>query len=115
MRYKFYEQLTAIKKNPKAVLPADINKPVFDFLERIGCVIGATVLKKFQDKIEYGTIELIRDDVPNAKISLQVDCGMCEGWKQYESNKVGQWTCISYKTVKNANLDKKKPIKEGSK
>lgn len=109
MRYKFYEQLANVRKNPKTVLPADINKPVFDFLEKIGCTVGVKILKKFQDSVDYGTIDLMRDDVPNAKITLQVDCGMCEGWKQYEVNKDGKWTSVSYKTVKNANLDKKKP------
>lgn len=77
-----------------------------------------TRAKKYQDRVEYGTIDLIREDIPNAKISIQVDCGMAEGYKQYEINKAGKWTAINYKTVRNYNLDKskeKKTQKEGAK
>jgi hypothetical protein len=115
VRYNFHEQLAAIKKNPRHILPADINAPVLQFLEKIGCAIGCEELKKFQNKVDYGTIELIRTDIPNAKISIQTDAGMAEGWKEYEVKRDDKWTAIVYKTVKNSNLDKKKPEKKEAK
>ena len=69
------------------------------------------IIKKFQRSVDYGTIELMREDVPGAKLTIQVDCGMCEGYKQFEIKKDGSWTAIAYKTIKNQNLDKKKPLK----
>jgi hypothetical protein len=109
MRYQFHEQRDTIKKNPKHVLPADINAPVVAFLERIGCSVGAEELKKLQHDIAYGGIDLVHDDHLNARVSLSTELGMCDGWKQYEIIKAGKWSIIKYKTVKNSNLDKRKP------
>jgi hypothetical protein len=108
MRYNFHDQLSNVHKNPKYVLPADINQPVIDFLEKIGCTIGVKLLRKMQQNVNYGSIDLIHDDVPSAKITIQVDCGMAEGYKIYDLEKVGKWNSISYRIVKNKNLDKKK-------
>jgi hypothetical protein len=107
-RYNFHEQLAKIKKDSKYRLPADINAPVQAFLDKIGCEVGIKKLATAQDHINYGTIELIDDRVPNAKLEIQVDAGMAEGWNQYEVEKIGHWTAISYKSIRNDNLTKKK-------
>jgi hypothetical protein len=109
VRYKFHEQKALIEKNPKHVLPADINAPVLAFLERIGCKGGVEVLLRWQASIAYGSMDLIREDAPNAKITISTEAGMAEGWKEYEALKIGPWAIIKYKTVKNANLDKRRP------
>ena len=114
MAYNFHEQKEAAKKNPRYMLPADINKPVIEFLEKIGCGVGVDIVKDMQNKLNYGLLELASDKVPNAKLSIQMDCGMAEGYKQYEIKTSDGWTAISYKMVKNWNLDKKKLTKEGT-
>jgi hypothetical protein len=111
MAYNFIEQKEAAKKNPRYMLPADINKPVIDFLEKIGCKIGVESIKDMQNKLNYGLVELTSEKVPNAKLSIQVDCGMAEGYKQYEIKKADGWTSTTYKMVKNWNVDKKKLTK----
>lgn len=117
MRYSFHDQLAAIKKNAKHVLPEDINAPVVLFLEKIGCDGGVDRLKKLQKNVDYGTIDLFRDDVPNAKITIEVNAGMAEGYKQYEVDIVGKWRVVCYKSIRNANLDMKrkqpKDVKNG--
>jgi hypothetical protein len=115
MRYNFHEQLRAVKSNPHYVLPADINKPVVDFLKRIGCNIGVELVEAAQKNINYRTIELVRKDTPNAKLVIQIDCGMAEGYRQYVINTVDGWVSTAYDTIKNSNLDKTKPKKEGQK
>jgi hypothetical protein len=102
----------AVKKNPNYVLPADINQPVIKFLEEKGCSIGAEKIKKMQENIKYGNIELFHDDFPNAKLTVQVDCGMAEGYRKFEIKKSGKWTMIENESVKNKNLDKSKEKKE---
>ena len=111
MRFNFHTELAKVKANPKHILPPAINQPIIDFLIGIGCGIGVEIVKKFQYSVDYGTIERMRDDVPNARITIQIDCGMVEGYKQFEIKKDGKWSAIAYKTVKNANLDKRK-VKE---
>lgn len=112
-RYNFHEQLASVKKNPGYVLPEDINEPVIKFLEGKGCTVGADKIKNMQKSIKYGAIDLIHDDFPNAKLSVQVDCGMCEGYKKFEINKSGKWTIVTTESVKNKNLDKsKKEVKK---
>jgi hypothetical protein len=108
MRYKFHDQLELVKKNAAYKLPADINKPVIDFLESIECGIGIKLVKAAQEKIKYCTIELVRQDVPNAKIEIQIDCGMAQGYKQYLIESEGKWRATSYNTIRNSNLDKSK-------
>ena len=108
MRYNFHTELKKVKSNPKYSLPEDINKPVIDFFSEIGCVPGAEKIKKFQDLIRYGKIDVIHDDVPNAKLSVQIDCGMADGYKKCEVEKKGKWTIVSTYGVRNSNLDKKK-------
>jgi hypothetical protein len=113
MRYKFYEQRDKIKKDPKYKLPADINAPVYEFLDGIKCKAGREALKSLEDCVGYGTIEIVNDDLPNAKIVIQVDSGMAEGRKEHlPPDKDGKWNVFTYKTVKNYNLDKKNPTKE---
>ena len=109
MRYKFHDQLAAIKRNPQHVLPVDINAPVIAFLNKIGCEAGARALADLQTHIDYGTLDLERVDVPGAKISIQVDAGMAEGYRQYETKRSGDWVITKYKTIRNANLDKRRP------
>jgi hypothetical protein len=109
MRYKFHDQLEAVKHNAGYKLPEDINKPVIDFLESIECAIGVKLVKAAQEKIKYCTIELVRQDVPNAKIEIQIDCGMAQGYKQYLIENDEKWRATSYSTIKNYNLDKSKP------
>jgi hypothetical protein len=115
MRYSFFDQLAAIRANPGHVLPADINAPVFAFLAKIGCAAGADSLKRLQNHVAYGTIELVSDDQPGATLTIQVDSGMAEGWKIAESTKQGKWAVLVYKTIKNSNLDKSKPKKGATK
>jgi hypothetical protein len=111
MRYKFHEQLEAVKRNPSYNLPADINQPVIDFLEKIGCDIGIEKVRFAQKNIKYRTIDIVSDEAPNAKISIQMDCGMAEGRKEYQLERRGKWTVITYDTVRNSNLDKSNPKK----
>jgi len=115
MRYNFHDQLRAVKSNPKYVLPADINKPVIDFLAKIGCEIGVKLVEAAQRNINYRTIELVRKDRPHAKLVIQIDCGMAEGYRQYIIDETGDWLATSYDTIKNSNLDKTKPKKEVAK
>ena len=110
-KYNFHEQLEKVKGNVNYKLPEDINKPVFDFLEKIGCKIGAETLKTMQDHLNYGQIELRRIDLPNSILSIQVDCGMAEGWKDCELRTDKAWSTSVYKTVKNYNLNKRKLTK----
>jgi hypothetical protein len=109
-RYNFHDQLAAIRCNPAYKLPENINAPVIAFLEKIGCVIGIKILKRYQEHVNYGTIELFDKKAPNAKLSIQVDAGMAEGYNQFEKNEEGDWTAISYKSIKNDNLTKKKSL-----
>jgi hypothetical protein len=110
MRYNFHDQLASIKRDPKYRLPDDINAPVVSFLKRIGCDIGIEILKRYQDHINYGTIDLINKHTPNAKLSIQVDAGMAEGYTQHEMVEIGDWSAIFYKTIRNDNLTKKKQL-----
>jgi NADH:ubiquinone oxidoreductase subunit E len=112
MRYNFHEQLAAIKRNPKHVLPADINAPVKAFLQGIGCEAACDELRKLQEHVNYATIDIISAEVPTAKISVQVDAGMAEGWKEFRTVTNGKWTIHICKSIKNANLDKKKREKK---
>jgi hypothetical protein len=107
MRYNFHEMLSKIKANPRFVLPSDINEPVYRFLDKIGCKIGCTTLRRLEQSVGYGQIELVRDDIPNAKISIDVAAGMVGEWKEFILLTGDKWTCISYKNVKNSNLDKR--------
>lgn len=109
MRYNFHNELKKVKTDPKYVLPLDINKPVTDFLNEIGCKPGSDKVKLFQEKIRYGKIDLIHDDKPTAKLSIQIDCGMADGYKKCEVDKIGKWTIVSTFGVRNSCLDKKKP------
>lgn len=115
MRYNFHDQLAALKNDPQYRLPEDINAPVVAFLEKIGCFIGAKILRRFQDHVNYGTIELINKNAPNAKLSIQVDAGMAEGHSQYEMAIDGNWTAIFYKSIRNDNLTKKKSLTKDKK
>jgi hypothetical protein len=99
--------LAKIRENPSFVLPSDINAPVYRFLEKIGCAIGIESLKQMEAHIAYGQLELMRSDIPNAKITITVDAGMVGEWKEYLLCKNGAWSCIAYKNVKNSNLDKR--------
>lgn len=110
MRYNFHDQLAAIKYDPRYKLPDDINAPVFAFLKKIGCGIGVDKLQKCQEHINYATIELINKRTPNAKLSIQVDAGMAEGWTQFELTEIDDWTAIVSKTIRNDNLTKKKSL-----
>lgn len=110
-KYNFHEELEKIKKNPKYRLPEDINKPVFDFLEKIKCELGIKKLKMMQEHLNYGQIELRRKNLPNSVLTIQVDSGMAEGWKDSENEYDDVWSMSAYKTVKNYNLNKKKLTK----
>ena len=108
-RYSFHDQLNSIKRDPKYVLPADINAPVLRYLESIDCKIGADLVLAKQAHVGYGTVELIHDDAPNARLVIQFDAGMVGEWKKWVQTKAGKWTAIDISTVKNANIDKRKP------
>lgn len=110
-KYNFHYELDNIKKNPKYVLPVDINKPVFDFLEKIKCELGVKKLKAMQLHLNYGRIVLRRNDLSNVVLEIQVDCGMAGDWEDCETEKDDVWTATTYKTVKNYNLTKRKPTK----
>ena len=109
MRYKFHEQLDKIRHNPKYVLPGDINAPVHEYLEKIGCKECDELLYEFERDAAYGTIDIIHDDVPAAKITIQVDAGMVGEFKKWDVKKSGKWLLIHYRNVKNANIDKSNP------
>jgi len=109
MRYNFYDQLARIKKNANYALPEDINKPVTDWLYKIGCKIGAERVIDAQKKVQYKTIDLTNKKVPDAKISIQVSAGMVGERKEWEKKEDGEWVVLEYSTVKNPNLDKHKP------
>jgi hypothetical protein len=110
MRYNFHEQVKKVKENPKYQLPYDINKPVIDYLKSINCTVAIEELKKWQERVRYGAIELVSDLAVNAKLSIQVDCGMASGYKEYRLTRddKNKWTMICYHTVRNSNLDKSK-------
>ncbi len=114
MRHNFHEHLEALKRDPKHILPSDINKHVSDFLEKIGCDVGADELNEFQKFTQYGRMEIFNDNVPNSKITIQFDGGMANGREDYKQIIKGSWKIFTYKTIRNANLDKTRPkTKEG--
>ncbi len=108
MKYNFFEQLDKVKKDPYYTLPEDINFPIIEYLERIGCGCAIRKLKYYQDHVKYGTIEIVNDKIPNAKITIHVDCGMVGERKEWKMSKDGDWSVIEYSTVKNPNLTKEK-------
>lgn len=112
MRYSFYDQLAKIRKNPYHILPEDINQPIIEWLNKIGCSPGAAAVMEAQKNVGYQKIELIHEKAPNAKIIIQVDSGMVGERKEWEKKNIGPWEMIITKTVKNPNLDKKKPPKK---
>ena len=109
MKYSFFDQLAKLKANPNHQLPPDINVPVIEWLDSIGCEVGAALISDFQARVRYGGIDLIHDDNPNAKISLQVDAGMIGERREHEIKRQGKWTAYIYRTIKNPNLDKHRP------
>jgi hypothetical protein len=111
-KYNYHEEIEKVKKDPKYTLPLDINKPVFDFLEKIGCDLAVKELQSMQESLNYGQIEINRNDLPNVTLLIQVDCGMAGDWKDHETKKDENWTVRRYKIVKNYNLTKKKFVKE---
>jgi hypothetical protein len=113
LRHKFHDVLAAVKKNPKHKLPDDINAPIHEYLKKINCPIGEKALLDAERDCAYEGIDLIHENVPNAKLSMHIDCGMVGEMVKWEVLKDGPWTLIKYRSVKNSNLDKSKPKKEG--
>jgi hypothetical protein len=109
MRYNFHEELQKTKENPLYVLPDDINESIIEYLQGIGCSAGAEKVKQFQEKIRYGNIEITHMDVPESAVSIQVDCGMANGYKKEEIEQCGKWIIKTTYSVRNKKLDKKKP------
>ena len=114
-RYNFHDQLASIRRDPNYTLPENINAPIVAFLEKMGCAIGKKILSRFQNHVNYGTIELFNKKTPNAKLSIQIDAGMAEGFNKYEIEEDGDWTAVSYKSIKNDNLTKKKSLTKDNK
>jgi len=109
MKYNFFEWRDKIKADPSIRLPDDINKPVVDWLDSIGCEVGKGVVESAQEKVQYMGVEIVHDDQPGAKISFQIDMGMIGERRIYKTIKDGPWTVHTYKTIKNWNIDKRKP------
>jgi len=109
VKYNFFDQLEKLKADPNHQLPADINKPMIEWLEKIGCGLGADLIADAQVKVRYEGIELVHDDNPNAKIAVQIDAGMVGERREYEIKRKGKWTAFVYRTIKNPNLNKQRP------
>lgn len=109
MRYNFFDQLKKLKADPGHQLPQDINQPMIEWLEKIGCDIGAELVSDAQVKVRYEGIELVHDANPNAKIAMQIDAGMVGERREYEVKRSGKWTAFIYRTIKNPNIDKHRP------
>lgn len=115
MKYNYHDQVELVRKNPRHELPEDVNHPVEKFLSGIGCDLGIEELEKFRKSVGYGEIELVHNDVPDAKLSIPVNCGMAsEGLRKSTVVKKGKWTAYIYRTVKNSNITKKRMAKNGS-
>jgi hypothetical protein len=112
MRHNFHEQREALYRNPKHVLPDDINAPVLAFLEKVGCGTAVELIKKMQAAAAHGKVEIVRLDRPAAKLTINVSYGMAEGWSEYEEIVSGNFRIYKYKTVKNSNLDKKNHLRK---
>lgn len=113
MRYNFHEIKESLKQDPSKKLPDDINSQVIDHFNKIGCPIAEGLIKEFEKHIRYGSIEFIHSDVPAAKISMQIDCGMVDSYKMCELYQDGKWTAIVKYSIRNKKLDKTKGHKHG--
>lgn len=107
-KYNYYQMLHNVKKNTSYVLPEDINKPVEDYLEKIGCSVGVEKLKKLRSCIGYDKISLSREDIPEAEIVINISCGMADGYTQHKTTVKNGWTCRETKTIRNYNLYRSK-------
>lgn len=108
-RYNFHVELAKCKADPKGYrLPEDINDSVYAFLDRLGCVPGKEKLREYQRTLRYGIIEIVSDDTPQVKYTIQVDCGIASLYKKAVISKYGKWNFHDYYTVKNKRLDKTK-------
>jgi hypothetical protein len=112
-RYNFHDLKAAFQKDPANFkLPVDVNEPVKEALNKIGCDVGVEFLSGIEKRCGYGGVVLVHDDAPHKRIQIDVACGMAEGRTDFEEVKKGKWTAFSYRTIKNKNLDKTNKKKE---
>jgi hypothetical protein len=107
MKYNFHELKEKIKKDKSFLLPNDVNEPVYSFLKEQHCDGAIGEAKKLEARAGYGEVVSVHDDVPNASLSFNVECGMICQIKIYELVKAGKWSIYVYRTIKNKNIDKK--------
>lgn len=112
MRYSFFEEKAKIEKNPDYTLPDDINQPIIDWLEKIGCAFGANEVKIAQQNVAYRKFEIVNRTINNATITLQMQCGMITERKEVQQKSEGNWVVSVTKTVKNPKISKYRPRKE---
>lgn len=112
MKYKYHEQREILKKNHKYVLPEDINAPIIKYLEENLLPLAVKTVKRYQDRVNHGRIEIFSDINPKRKITVNVSYGMVSDMEISDASKDGNELVVGYRTIKNANVDMKNYKKE---
>lgn len=110
-RHSFHEHLAELKRNPKHTLPEDINKPITDWLRKIGCELGAKAVEDARANVRYETLRLVHKGDAKAEIRIQIDAGMVGERKELTVKSDEPWTSYIERCIKNPNLDKRRPRK----
>ncbi len=115
MRYNFHTLQEAIKKNAKFVLPEDINAPIHDYLLKRGFELTSKRLKEYEKHVRFGTIMPYMSNNINSRLKICVAHGMVGEIVEIHTVENGLEICTEEFTIKNANLDKKKPVQKEQK
>jgi hypothetical protein len=100
-RYKFHE----IKG--KAV-PEDANEPVKKMLiDVLGCPEAVEELRELEKCKACGGLEIIPNNIPKM-IQIKINWGMVEGYDLVKYRKTEKMSLVSYKHIKNVNMDFRK-------
>lgn len=103
-KYNFHDIKDQVKKGD--ALPADINKPVKEYLNKIGRPDAAKALERKENLVQCGRLIIFNADNPLKRIELRTNYGMVEGWDLIAESIGEDGKCIIDEThIRNANLN----------
>ena len=105
-KYNFFDLKADVKKGKK--LPEDVNKPIHEFLVSNGLQSVSEILKKKEQKIQCGDLNVFSVKNPAVRVELKTNYGMVEGYDTVTEVVKGDFVIVDRTHIRNVNLDMSK-------
>jgi hypothetical protein len=105
--YNYFHIRDDIRTGKASALPVDINAPVKEAFEKIGCKIAIEWINRVEKSFLCATIKIHIKKEVNVERIIKADYGMIEGWDKVTI--LNTDNAVENVHIKNKNLNKRKP------